>query len=102
LTAVVKAQDGTTIIYTVNITRAASTADANIAYLSISAGSLSPAYAPATVNYTDTVTNATASLTVTAVASNSSATIKVNGTTVTNGSASGAIALVGGSNNIKV
>jgi len=49
-----------------------------------------------TTTYTTSVVNATASVTVTPTAQDASATIKVNGATVTSGTASGAIALAEG------
>ncbi|MGD0153955.1 MAG: putative Ig domain-containing protein, partial [Thermacetogeniaceae bacterium] len=55
-----------------------------------------------TVSYTDNVANTVTSVTVTPTAADATATIKVNGTTVANGTASGPISLNVGSNIIKV
>ncbi|MDQ8013588.1 MAG: FG-GAP-like repeat-containing protein, partial [Flavobacterium nitrogenifigens] len=66
--------------------------------LSLSSGSLNPSFTSGTTAYTAVVDNTITSLTVTPVATNSSAIITVNGTTVASGSASGAIALAVGDN----
>jgi hypothetical protein len=55
-----------------------------------------------TLNYSDAVSNATASITVTPTTSDANATVQVNGTAVTSGNASGAIALVVGANPITI
>ncbi|MHC4718739.1 MAG: IPT/TIG domain-containing protein, partial [Planctomycetota bacterium] len=54
--------------------------DADLADLLISAGTLSPAFSPATVFYSVQVPSAQASVTVTPTASGAGATIEVNGT----------------------
>ncbi|HEX4775040.1 MAG TPA: cadherin-like beta sandwich domain-containing protein, partial [Candidatus Saccharimonadales bacterium] len=82
---------------TVNIKVAAST-NATLASLATSQGTLSPVFAPATVNYTASVANAVGSTTVTPATSDIGATVKVNGVTVASGSASGNILLAYGSN----
>ena len=76
--------------------------NAALASLALSAGTLTPDFAAATVSYTATVLNATASLTVTPTAAQANAAITVNGNTVASGSASGAINLVVGPNTITV
>ncbi|MDF2433381.1 MAG: hypothetical protein JWP44_3012, partial [Mucilaginibacter sp.] len=96
ITTVVTAQDGTTTgTYTVTVTRAASTV-ATLSNLAISSGTLTPAFASGTTSYTASVSNATSNITVTPTTTDATATVKVNGTTVTSGSASGAIALAVG------
>lgn len=98
ISTVVTAQDGvTTKTYTVTVTRQPST-NANLSALTLSSGTLSPAFAAATTSYTASVTNATASITVRPTASDPNATIKVNGTTVASGTSSAAISLAVGSN----
>ena len=82
-------------------TRALSS-DANLSALVISLGTLSPAFAAAKTAYTAAVANSVASLAVTPTATDGSATIAVNGSAVTSGSPSEAIALTIGSNIIKV
>nr|WP_286672297.1 cadherin-like beta sandwich domain-containing protein [Cohnella hashimotonis] len=100
----VTAQDGTTIqMYTVTVTRAPSlSTNASLSGLSLSSVSLSPAFAPGTTSYTASVANGVDSITVTPTASDSGATVTVNGTPVASGSASGAIPLSVGGNPIAV
>jgi gliding motility-associated-like protein len=71
---------------------------ATLASFSISSGTLSPTFASGTTTYTASVANSVTSITVTPTNTDSFATVKVNGTTVTSGSASSAIALNVGSN----
>ena len=100
ITTVVTAQDGTTTkTYTVTVTRAASS-NADLSALSLSSGTLAPAFASATTGYTASVGNATTSLTVTPTVSAGASSVTVNGVAVTSGNASGAIALNVGSNTI--
>lgn len=72
--------------------------DANLSAFTISSGTLSPAFAAGTTSYTASVTNATTSITVTPTRSQANATIKVNNTAVTSGSASGNLTLNIGDN----
>ncbi len=102
ISIVVTAADGTsTKTYTLTVNRAASAND-NLSALTLSAGTLSPAFAGGTLNYTASVANSTSSITITPTAADINATIKVNGTTVSSGTASGAIALSVGPNAISV
>ena len=102
ITTVVTAQDGVTQkTYTLTVTRLPGT-NANLSALALSQGTLSPAFASATASYTAAVANTVTSLTVTPTTSDPDATIEVNGTTVTSGSPSGAIALSVGANTISV
>ena len=97
----VTAQDGTTTkTYTITVTRAGPSTNANLSSLAISQGTLSPSFASGTTSYTANVTNNVTSLTVTPTVANSNATVTVNGVTVTSGNASGSIALAVGSNMI--
>jgi gliding motility-associated-like protein len=89
---VVTAQDGTTKTYAIVVTRAKSS-NANLSNLAVSGGTLAPVFASGTVSYTTMVANATTSVTITPTISDLTATIKVNGTTVASGTASGGIAL---------
>ena len=75
-------------------------ASAFLSSLSLSAGTLNPAFAAATTSYTAAVSNATTSMTVTSTVADASATIKVNGTAVASGASSGSIALYVGTNTI--
>ena len=100
ITSVVNAQDGvTTETYTITVTRAAPS-DASLSNLTISSGTLTPSFTPGTLTYTDSVANSVTSVTVTPTANQANATIKVNGTTVASGTASGPITLSVGSNTI--
>jgi gliding motility-associated-like protein len=102
ITTVVTAQDGvTTKTYTVTLTRASS-GDATLSNLVVSSGSLTPAFAPGTSSYSESVPNATSGITVTPTTNNATATVKVNGATVSSGTPSNNIPLNVGSNTITV
>ena len=76
-------------------------ANADLASLTISSGTLTPGFAAGTTSYTDAVTNATTTVTVTPTFSDPNATqITVNTVAVTSGSASQVIALAVGANTI--
>jgi peptidoglycan/xylan/chitin deacetylase (PgdA/CDA1 family) len=94
INTVVTAQDGTTTkIYTITVTRASPSINANLSELVFSTGALTPAFTSGTTIYTQSVANAVTSLTVTPTLADATATVKVNGTTVVSGSASGSISL---------
>ena len=76
--------------------------DATLSNLTISSGTLTPAFAFGTTSYTDSVANAVSSITVTPTVTESHATIKVNDNTVTNGTPSGSISLNFGYNIVSV
>ena len=96
----VTAQDGTsTKTYTLTVTRTGAN-NADLASLSITEGTLSPTFVAGTTTYAATVTANT--LKVMATVAHSDATITVNGSPVTSGSASGNIALSTGLNVITV
>jgi gliding motility-associated-like protein len=100
ITTVVTAAGGTLVkTYTITVTRAPA-ANANILKIKLSSGTLSPGFVQATISYTASVANAVSSITVTPTLSDVNATVKVNGTLVSSGTASGAIALNVGSNTI--
>ncbi|MES2069174.1 MAG: cadherin-like beta sandwich domain-containing protein [Pseudomonadota bacterium] len=90
--------DGTTTTTTTTVT----SADATLSALTLSAGSLSPIFTAAGSSYTVSVSNSVSSITLTPVASSGAATIKLNGTTVTSGAASGAISLAVGTTSISI
>lgn len=98
---VVKAQDGNTKTYTVSLSRLPS-ANADLAGVTLSAGTLSPAFAAGTTNYTTTISNADAGITITPNTSDATATVKVNGTTVASGTASNTVPLIVGTNTITI
>ncbi|GAA4352150.1 hypothetical protein GCM10023185_11540 [Hymenobacter saemangeumensis] len=75
----------------------------SLSNLVVSAGAISPVFAPATLSYSLTVPGTTTSTTVTPTnAQTSGGVITVNGTAVTSGTASGSIALNPGTNTITV
>ena len=93
----VTAEDGsTTETYQVVVTRAAASTDATLSALAISSGTLAPVFASATENYTATVANNIANVTLTPTRNQAGATITVDGNTVASGSASAAVALTVG------
>ena len=81
------AEDITIKIYTITITRAAAALsdNADLGGLTISSGTLSPSFSSSDIAYTASVDNSVTQVTVTPTASDSSATIVVNGITVTSG-----------------
>ncbi|RYE11632.1 MAG: cadherin-like beta sandwich domain-containing protein, partial [Sphingobacteriales bacterium] len=99
ITMEVTAQDGSIKTYTFVVTRAAS-ADASLTALTLSTGTLSPAFASGITNYTATVGNAVTSITLIPTAAN--ATVKVNGTSVASGSGYVSAGLVVGNNTITI
>ncbi|MCX6979247.1 MAG: cadherin-like beta sandwich domain-containing protein [Verrucomicrobia bacterium] len=100
ITTVVTAQDGvTTKNYTITITRANPVSNnADLASLVPSTGTPAPVFSNTITSYTESVPNATASMTVTPTVAQANATVKVNGTAVASGTASGSIALNVGAN----
>ena len=86
--------NATTKIYTITVTRTAGSRNANLAGLVLSSGTLNPAFDGSVTAYTVEVPFATSTMTVTPTVAGVGATVKVNGTVVTSGSASGNIALV--------
>ncbi|MTV50428.1 hypothetical protein GJ688_15805 [Heliobacillus mobilis] len=78
------------------------TNNANLANLTLSSGTLTPAFSSTVTSYNATVANNVASITVTPTAQDADATITVNGQAVASGTASQAINLVVGQNTITV
>jgi gliding motility-associated-like protein len=81
--------------------------NADLSSLTMSAGTLAPAFDAGTITYTASVSSAVSSITVTPVLAdaNASIAVQVNGagfTTVTSGTASSSLALSGGNNTIQV
>nr|WP_294942133.1 cadherin-like beta sandwich domain-containing protein [uncultured Mucilaginibacter sp.] len=74
--------------------------NSNLSKLTLSAGTLSPAFTAGSTSYTASVSNATTTIKVTPTAANANAYIKVNGITVATGTASPAIPLAVGPNTI--
>ena len=105
ISILVTAPDGTTFdTYIVTVTRALPgvSSDATLSALSVSGAVLTPTFSSNTISYSSIVTNSITSVTVTPTRNQADATIKVNGTTVASGSASGSISLSVGSNTIEV
>ena len=100
--SVVVTSSGASETYTVTITREVASTDAELSELAVSSGSLSPIFTSQTLIYGVSVGNETASITVTPTSNDSNASIVVNGTALTSGSASGAIALTVGDNVIDI
>jgi len=102
INTVVTAQDGTTThTYSIIVTRApSSNAALSVIKLTPASTLTNTGTVGSTTTYTTTVSNTTTSVKVTPTAQDANATIKVNGTTVTSGTASGSIALAVGDNTI--
>jgi len=100
MTVAVTAQDLVTIqTYTVTVHRQSNHADLD--NLTLSSGTLTPAFAAGITSYTASVSNATASVMVTPTVADSNATVKVNTTSVASGSPV-TVPLVVGPNTITV
>ena len=95
---VVSESQTATNTYLLKVIRAPASTNASLANLVPSVGTLSPAFAGSTFSYTDTVTFATASLSVTPTAADANATTMVNTNPVISGNASGSIPLNMGTN----
>ena len=76
--------------------------DADLSGLTLSAGTLVPAFARDSLAYTATVANSIDSLTIMPTSNHNGATITVNGTSVSSGNASSAIPLSVGENTITI
>ncbi|RYF28675.1 MAG: IPTL-CTERM sorting domain-containing protein [Comamonadaceae bacterium] len=100
VTITVTAQNGTPKSYYLDITRAQPSSNSNLSALSLSSGTLAPAFAAGTTSYTASVSNATTALTVTPTVADATASVTVNGVATTSGTATGAIALAVGANTI--
>ena len=102
VTVTIKAQNNVSVkTYTIVVTRAPSAND-KLALLQVSKGIFGPAFTSTNTSYTDAVGNTISSVTVTPTAADPTATIQVNGTTVTSGTASGPVNVPFGSSTINV
>ncbi|MFJ8236266.1 cadherin-like beta sandwich domain-containing protein [Ureibacillus sp. NPDC094379] len=90
----VTAQNGSTKTYTITITREASSNE-NLSNLTLSQGTLSPEFAPSTTNYTATVGNGVSSIDVTATLEENTASLVIDGDSVTSGNVKTALLNVG-------
>jgi alpha-tubulin suppressor-like RCC1 family protein len=97
----VTAQDGTSKIYTINVTRAESS-DATLAELKVNGAALSRAFKSSTLKYSAKVPESTTSVKIVPKASNSIASIKVNGKKVVSGKKTKRLPLKKGNNVIKI
>jgi len=79
-----------------------SSADATLSLFQISNGTLSPGFSNSTLSYTDVIANFTSSITVFLETTDASATVKVNGTSVTSGVRSSAFAMSVGANTLNI
>ncbi|HVU26033.1 MAG TPA: choice-of-anchor tandem repeat GloVer-containing protein [Opitutus sp.] len=93
---------GTTYSSVGTFTTAAASTDAKLTNLVLSTGTLSPAFASGTTEYTATVASDVTSVTVTPTAASSAARIHIGGAAVASGSASDAITLATGDTRIRV
>ena len=85
---VVTAVNGSQNSYTVRVNRAAPGGNNNLRSLTVSPGTLVPAFLPNTTNYTVDVASSVASVTVTAQPQDAGATVSINGQTATSRSVS--------------
>ncbi len=105
IAVVVTAESGATRTYSVNVTRSSAVQDTNpkLSALTLSAGTLSPAFMSTVVSYTESVGYSVTEITATpTVAATGKSVVKVNGWTVASGSASSPIALSIGANSISI
>jgi gliding motility-associated-like protein len=101
ITVVVTAQDGITQdIYTIAVTRLPDIA--SLSGLTISSGTLSPAFATGTTSYTDNVANAVSSIAFRATTTDALATETISGTAVPEGTVSFYVPLSVGLNKIPI
>lgn len=99
ISVVVKAQDLSTKRTLVTVRRASAV---DLEALRLSAGTLSPAFASSIAEYSATVPETTASVTVTPIAAAPTSSVRVNGTEIAAGASSGEIALSFGANTITI
>ena len=99
ISVVVRAQDLSTKRYTITVRRASAV---DLEALRLSSGTLSPAFASSIAEYSATVPETTASLTVTPIAAASTSSIRVNGAEIAPGASSGEIALSPGANTLTI
>jgi hypothetical protein len=99
----VTAEDGTAREYSVTVTRAAPASTvADLAALTVSSGTLAPAFDSATTAYTVAVAHSVSSTTVSPVTADARASVTVDGVAVVSGAASSPIALAVGTTTITI
>jgi hypothetical protein len=79
ITVRVTAQAGNTQDYVITVNRAAGSTNANLSGLVLSAGALSPAFAPSTISYSVTTTQSSTTVTATVQDSTATMTLFLNG-----------------------
>lgn len=87
--------------YTVNVIRTPSS-DSSLAGLTVSQGTIAPGFTPATLNYSDAVSNAVTNLTLTAWPNSPYAAIQINGGATVTNTNTAAISLGLGTNTISI
>jgi hypothetical protein len=95
ITVLVTAADSSTKTYKITVTRLSSS-NADLSSLALSSGSLSPSFNKDTLDYTASVDNSVSKLYIAAAADDSTASVKINGST------SGYVTLVVGSNTVSI
>ena len=99
----ITSESGTSNTYTLLVNRVgAISSNAHLGELTLSSGTLSPAFTSKTAVYDVEVENATRSITITAATADENATMTVNGYVMTSGEASEPISLSVGSNTITI
>ena len=88
------------VTYTLNTVTPSS--DATLSNLIISSGTLTPSFTASNISYTASINNSVSTVTVTPTVNQANATVKVNGTAVNSGTASGNINMAVGANTITV
>lgn len=96
ITVLVTAENGSNNSYVITVTRQDS--NANLSSLALSAGALSPSFSSDTLDYTATVAYSVTSVGITPTLSSGTATLTVNSSSVTSGSAYTFSSLVVGTN----
>ncbi len=86
ITIVITAQDGITVKTVIITVNRAASADATLSNIALSSGTLTPAFAANTLNYTASVSNATTTVKITPLPNDANSSVAVNGTTLTAGS----------------
>lgn len=94
--------NGGTKTYTIKVTRNVPSSNANLTALTLSSGSLSPAFSPDSIVYSATVAATVSSITITPTLADTTARVSVNTIAIDSANPSAAINLAGGSNAITI
>jgi len=98
----VTTKENESLTYTINVDRTAKFRSANLSSLTLSSGTLNPAFNKEIYTYTASVDNTVSSITVAATAEDPASTIKINDVKIPSGATSGNISLDEGGNLITV